>query len=51
VQFGVSGVAVHDARLVATMLVHNVTHILTFNTSDFARYASEGVVAVDPNSV
>ena len=28
VQFGVSGVAVHDARLVATMLVHNVTHIL-----------------------
>ena len=50
-QFGVSGVQVHDAHLVATMLAHNITHILTFNTSDFARYAPEGIVAVDPASV
>ena len=34
--------------LVAAMRVHRVTHILTFNTADFARYAPEGVVAVDP---
>lgn len=27
VNYGVSGVQVHDARLVATMLVHDVTHI------------------------
>ena len=51
VNYGVSGVQVHDARLVATMLVHGVTHILTFNTSDFARYNSKGIVAVDPATV
>ena len=51
VNYGVSGVQVHDARLVATMLVHGVTHILTFNTSDFARYRSKGIVAVDPATV
>jgi predicted nucleic acid-binding protein len=51
VDFGVSGVQVHDARLVAAMCVNNITHILTFNTSDFIRYAPEGIVAVDPKSV
>lgn len=49
--FGVSGVQVHDARIVAAMLVHQVTHVLTFNISDFARYSSVGIVAVDPNKV
>jgi len=29
VSFGVSGIQVHDARIVATMIVHGVTHILT----------------------
>jgi predicted nucleic acid-binding protein len=51
VDYGVSGVQVYDARLAAAMIVHNVTHILTFNTSDFARYAPEGIVAVDPTIV
>jgi predicted nucleic acid-binding protein len=51
VAFGVSGVQVHDARLVAAMNVHSVTHILTFNTADFVRYATEGVIAVDPAKV
>lgn len=51
VNFGVSGVQVHDARIVAAMLVHHVTHILTFNTSDFARYSSIGIVAVDPKTL
>ena len=49
--FGVSGVQVHDARIVAALLVHQVTHILIFNTSDFVRYSSIGIVAVDPNRV
>ena len=48
VKYNVSGVQVHDARLVAAMLAHDVKHILTFNTSDFTRYADEGIVAVDP---
>ena len=51
VVYGVSGVQVHDAHLVAAMRVHGVRHILTFNTADFARYAPEGVVAVDPATV
>lgn len=48
--FNVSGVQVHDARLVAAMNVHCVTHILTFNTSDFVRYAVSGLVAMDPTA-
>ncbi|MBN3871336.1 type II toxin-antitoxin system VapC family toxin [Nostoc sp. JL33] len=51
VTFSVSGVQVHDARLVANMKANSVTHILTFNTKDFIRYASEGIVAVDPTTV
>lgn len=51
VNFGVSGVQVHDARIVAAMSVHQVTHILTFNTADFLRYSSVGIVAVDPKTL
>lgn len=38
VDYSVSGVQVHDARLVAAMLIHGVRRILTFNTKDFERY-------------
>ena len=51
VNYGVSGVQVYDARLVAAMILHGVTHILTFNTADFARYISAGIVAVDPSTI
>jgi len=51
VRFNVGGVQVHDARLVAAMKVGRLTHILTFNTADFGRYAVEGIMAVDPASV
>lgn len=51
VQFGVSGVQVHDARLVAAIKTEQVTHLLTFNTQDFLRYADDGIVAVDPRRV
>lgn len=51
VSFGVSGIQVHDARIVAAMLVHGVTHILTFNTTDFVRYGMRGIVAIDPTTV
>ena len=46
--FNVSGVQVHDARLVAAMNEHGVTHMLTLNTTDFVRYGDEGIVAIDP---
>src|SRR5437764_14037105 len=34
----ISGVQVHDARLVAAMRVHGVRQILSFNSTDFIRY-------------
>lgn len=46
---GVSGVQVHDTRLVAAMRVHGVDRILTFNTKDFARFTE--IKAVHPGEV
>ena len=34
----------HDARLVAVMLSHGVTHLLTFNTGDFASFTNISLV-------
>lgn len=45
----VSGVQVHDARLVAVMKTCGVARILTFNGSDFARFS--GIEAVHPDDV
>jgi predicted nucleic acid-binding protein len=49
VRYGVSGVQVHDARLVATMRVHGIRHILTLNADDFRRY--EGIVVLHPENI
>jgi predicted nucleic acid-binding protein len=49
VQYGVSGVQVHDARLAAAMYVHRISHILTLNVSDFGRFG--GLTVVHPNSI
>jgi predicted nucleic acid-binding protein len=46
---GISDALSYDARLVAVMRVHGLTHILTFNTTDFAHFP--GIVVVDPVSV
>ncbi len=51
VRFGVSGVKVHDARLVAFMLANNVARILTFNSADFRRYEVLGLLAVGPEEL
>jgi predicted nucleic acid-binding protein len=45
---GVLGSKVHDARLVATMNIHGVRRILTFDTDDFRRYDIE---AIHPSSL
>jgi predicted nucleic acid-binding protein len=45
----VLGAKVHDARLVAVMTVYGVENILTFDASDFNRYASIRVLS--PSSV
>jgi predicted nucleic acid-binding protein len=47
--YGVSGRQVHDTRLVASRLVYHVTHILTFNGRDFARYTE--IEVIDPLTV
>jgi|SRR5579859_1241481 len=49
VQHGVLGVQVHDARLVAAMYVHGLSHILTLNVTDFNRFS--GLTAVHPSSL
>jgi predicted nucleic acid-binding protein len=51
VRFGISGVKVHDARLVALMLANDIVRILTFNAADFRRYEVLGIRAVDPGEV
>ncbi len=44
-----SGKNVHDARLVAAMITHKITHLLTFNTKDFKRYTE--IIVIDPRSI
>ncbi|HJT34679.1 MAG TPA: hypothetical protein VJ783_21815 [Pirellulales bacterium] len=42
---GVTGVAVHDARLVSVMLSHGVSDIFTLNERDFRRYPGISILA------
>jgi predicted nucleic acid-binding protein len=49
VRHRVIGKQAHDARLVASMLVLGVTHLLTFNTNDFKRY--DEITVVDPQNI
>ncbi len=46
VAHAVLGKQVHDARLAALMLSHGVTHLVTLNGRDFARYP--GLTVIDP---
>lgn len=48
-QYQLQGKRVHDARLAAVMLAHNVTHLLTFNPADFRRIHE--IAVVDPQSI
>jgi len=45
----VKGKQVHDARLVALMKAHGITHIITLNVNDFLRYP--GITVIDPATV
>lgn len=49
VEHGVSGVKVHDARLIATMATHGVRSLLTFDVDDFTGYT--GVEVIHPKTV
>jgi hypothetical protein len=45
----VSGIHVHDARIVAAMTVHQVGKIRTFDLKDFNRYAH--ITVLNPNTI
>jgi predicted nucleic acid-binding protein len=45
-QYGVAGESVHDARLVAAMIVNGIDSILTFNGPDFVRHGE--ITVLDP---
>jgi predicted nucleic acid-binding protein len=45
----VQGVKVHDARLAASMYVHNVSQLLTLNARDFKRF--DGLRIMRPEDV
>jgi predicted nucleic acid-binding protein len=49
VTHAVQGKQVHDARLVALMQAHGITHVLTLNESDFTRYP--GIIPINPASL
>ena len=47
--YGVSGVQVHDTRIVAAMQIHKITHLLTFNGNDFKRFSE--ITVVHPSEI
>ena len=48
-RYQLQGKRVHDARLVAVMLAHGVTHLLTFNPDDFR--SIHEIVVVHPQVI
>ena len=49
IKYQVKGKQGHDARLVAAMITHEISHILTFNVEDFTRFSE--IVAVSPQTI
>lgn len=47
--YQIIGRRIHDARLVAVMLSHSVSHLLTFNGGDFRQFSE--IVVVEPSQV
>lgn len=45
----IRGKKTHDARLVAVMKVHGVTHLLTFNRDDFKLFS--GITLMEPHEL
>jgi predicted nucleic acid-binding protein len=45
-RFPTGGRQVHDANIVATMLIEGVSRLLTFNTADFRRFSP--LIAIEP---
>lgn len=39
----------HDARIIAAMMLHGISHLLTYNVRDFQRYP--GIIVLSPSSI
>ena len=48
-RYNCQGKQTHDARLVAAMLRHGLTHLLSFNVHDFQRY--DEISVIDPTAI
>lgn len=48
-RYGISGVKVHDARLIASMNVYGMNHLRTFIADDFRRY--QGMTVIEPQHI
>jgi predicted nucleic acid-binding protein len=48
-QYSVSGKNAHDTRIVAAMMVHHLSQLLTFNAADFQRFS--GITVLTPAGV
>lgn len=46
----VAGRQVHDANIVATMLAHGITRLLTFNVGDFNRFSDVITIETGPTA-
>lgn len=49
IKYQVRGKQAHDTRLVAAMIAHQISHLLTFNTADFKRFTE--ITAIDPRNL
>lgn len=49
VDYSVTGVKVHDAKIVAAMKAHNIENLLSFNAKDFKRYTE--IKSFEPKDV
>jgi predicted nucleic acid-binding protein len=47
--YKISGVQVHDARLVAMMNVYGIQNIITLNTKDFSRF--QNISVIEPKNI
>lgn len=48
-QYQIMGKPAHDTRLVAAMIAHGLTHLLTFNIADFKRFSE--ITAIAPEQI
>ncbi|MDQ3749016.1 MAG: type II toxin-antitoxin system VapC family toxin [Acidobacteriota bacterium] len=47
--YKIKGVQVHDAKLAASMIAHNIQYLITFNEKDFKRFPM--ITVVNPKDV